>query len=291
MHYIERLNKVFDYIDDKIDASISLEDLAKVSCFSKYHFSRIFNAFVGESPFMFIQRIRLERANYLLRLKPETSITEIAMECGFNDLSVFSRQFTSHFNISPSALKKQKSNIRQTSDFKAKYFCSELKNYNNMEQLVEANIQSLPEKTIAYIKHIGSYKNNAGIYEKLFKQLYDWAGENDLLKHQPESIVIHYDDPEITPEDKQRLSVCISIPEDTEVSGIIGKTKIPSGKHYVARFKLKPQEIPMAWNWIYGEGIPSMGYRPADKIPYQIYPEPPKNGTLTILFCIPVEKN
>lgn len=294
IHYIERLNKVFDYIDENIDAQLNLDDLAKVSHFSKFHFSRIFSALVGETPFKFIQRIRLERANYLLRLKPKAKITEIAFECGFNDLAVFSRQFTLHFNISPTAFKKQniqQSNIHQTSSFKAKYFCSELKIYRDMEQLVEANIRSLPEKTIAYIKHIGSYRQNADIYEKLFNQLYDWAGKNSLLKHHPESISIHYDDPEITPEDKQRMNVCITVPEDTEVNGSIWKTTIPSGKYYVAKFKLKPQEIPMAWNWIYGEGIPSIGYHPIDKIPYQVYPEPPKEGILTIVFCIPVKKN
>lgn len=63
--------------------------------------------------------------------------------------------------------------------------------------------------------------------EKLFNQLYDWAGKNSLLKHHPESIVIHYDDPELTPEDKQRMNVCITVPEDTEVNGSIGKTTIP----------------------------------------------------------------
>lgn len=107
IHYIERLNKVFDYIDENIDAQLNLDDLAKVSHFSKFHFSRIFSALVGETPFKFIQRIRLERANYLLRLKPKAKITEIAFECGFNDLAVFSRQFTLHFNISPTALKKK----------------------------------------------------------------------------------------------------------------------------------------------------------------------------------------
>lgn len=87
------------------------------------------------------------------------------------------------------------------------------------------------------------------------------------------------------------MNVCITVPEDTEVNGSIGKTTIPYGKYYVAKFKLKPQEIPMAWNWIYGEGIPSIGYHPIEGIPYQVYPEPPKEGILTIVFCIFVKKN
>jgi Transcriptional regulator containing an amidase domain and an AraC-type DNA-binding HTH domain len=115
IHYIERLNKVFDYIDENIDAQLNLDDLTKVSHFSKFHFSRIFSALVGETPFKFIQRIRLERANYLLQLKPKAKKTEIAFECGFNDLAAFSRQFTLHFNISPTAFKKTKHTTEQYS--------------------------------------------------------------------------------------------------------------------------------------------------------------------------------
>src|SRR5690554_2169515 len=73
IHYIERLNKVFDYIDENIDAQLNLDDLAKVSHFSKFHFSRIFSALVGETPFKFIQRIRLERANHASLLCTSTS--------------------------------------------------------------------------------------------------------------------------------------------------------------------------------------------------------------------------
>src|SRR5690606_11991951 len=117
IHYIVRLNKVFDYIDENIDAQLNLEDLDKESHFSKFHFSRIFSALEGETPFKIIQRVRLEPANYLLRLKLKVKITEIAFECGFNDMAVFSRQFTLNFYISPTAIKKQniqQNNILQT---------------------------------------------------------------------------------------------------------------------------------------------------------------------------------
>ncbi len=55
-HYLERLNKVFDYIDENIESEFNLDDLAKTSNFSKFHFSRVFNAMVGETPFEFIQK-------------------------------------------------------------------------------------------------------------------------------------------------------------------------------------------------------------------------------------------
>ena len=60
--YVSRINKVIDYIDLHLDADLSLEELADVAQFSKYHFHRIFFAFMQETLFQYIQRLRLERA-------------------------------------------------------------------------------------------------------------------------------------------------------------------------------------------------------------------------------------
>lgn len=95
--YISRINKVLDYIEDNIDKDLSLPELAAESHFSKYHFSRIFDAMVGETSFKFIKRVRLEKAATRLRLYPDETITKIAFECGFNDLAVFSRNFSDFF--------------------------------------------------------------------------------------------------------------------------------------------------------------------------------------------------
>lgn len=99
--YISRINAVFDHIEKNLDRDLSLDELAQVSCFSKYHFSRIFDAMVGETPFEFIKRIRLEKAASLLRMYRRQSITEIALNCGYNNLEVFSRNFSRYFNQSP----------------------------------------------------------------------------------------------------------------------------------------------------------------------------------------------
>ena len=45
---------------------LKLEEVAKVACFSPYHFHRIFRAVVGETLHDFVKRLRLERALYLI---------------------------------------------------------------------------------------------------------------------------------------------------------------------------------------------------------------------------------
>lgn len=292
-YYAEKFNRVFDFIDKNLEQNISLDDLASISNFSKFHFSRIFSAKFGESPFNFISRIRLEKIKAFLLLKPTENVSDIAYNFGFNDPAVFSRQFKSHFGLSPTAYRKEKlkdSNKGQIAFQGSKYFCSEQKRHIIMKQLKEQKVANLPEMTIAYLQHFGAYRKSGEVYGQLFGKLLAWAGKNDLLKTDPKSIVIHYDDPTTTPDEKQRMRVCITIPSETNVNGEIGKTTLPSGKYFVGRFELKTEDLEKAWNWIYGEWLPKSGYKPADNVPFQMYPEEPKNGDFVIDFCVPIEK-
>ena len=135
--YISRINKTFDYIESNIEKSMTLEELANVANFSKFHFNRIFHSMVGETPFQFILRLRIERAATLIVTNKKESISEIAHKCGFSDISIFSRNFKSYFQISASQyratksnnsnLSQQDSNRRQSDEKPTQYFCPELK--------------------------------------------------------------------------------------------------------------------------------------------------------------------
>ena len=82
--YIERINKVIDYIELNLTNEIKLDDLAQIACLSKFHFHRIFNSFTNESLYSFVTRLRTERSAALL-LSQTKSITDIAFSCCFND--------------------------------------------------------------------------------------------------------------------------------------------------------------------------------------------------------------
>jgi len=46
--YVRRIHTVQDYIESNIDSSLSIEELADVAGFSKFHFHRIFKGIVDE---------------------------------------------------------------------------------------------------------------------------------------------------------------------------------------------------------------------------------------------------
>jgi AraC family transcriptional regulator len=60
-----------DHIERNMDRSFTLEELADIANFSKFHFSRIFWAITGETPFAFLMRIRMEKAAPLLLMNPK----------------------------------------------------------------------------------------------------------------------------------------------------------------------------------------------------------------------------
>ena len=111
--YLERIRTVLDYIDNHLAEELSVESLAKVACFSVFHFHRLFTAFMGESLSAYIRRLRLEWAANVIRSYPEMSITEAALNCGFSSSASFARAFKQHFGRSASAWRLLQSNRRK----------------------------------------------------------------------------------------------------------------------------------------------------------------------------------
>jgi AraC-like DNA-binding protein len=84
------------------NAALALADLAREAATSPYHFLRIFRQLVGMTPHQFVLRTRLHRAAVRLRRSDET-ISAIAFDAGFNDLSTFNRRFRRLMGASPGA--------------------------------------------------------------------------------------------------------------------------------------------------------------------------------------------
>ena len=116
--YAQRINRVIDYLSENLDRQVKLEELAKVACFSEFHFHRIFRAVSGETLNNFTNRLRLEKAARLLRYSDQ-SLTDIALDCGFSSSATFSRAFRSGYDTSPSW-------FRKSGEIKKSKICKEL---------------------------------------------------------------------------------------------------------------------------------------------------------------------
>ncbi|TJU97701.1 MAG: AraC family transcriptional regulator [Mesorhizobium sp.] len=88
----KRVAEAVRRIELDADRPVSLSVLADEAATSPYHFLRTFRQVAGMTPYQFLLKIRLHRAAVRLRMSNDT-ISAIAFEAGFNDLSTFNRRF------------------------------------------------------------------------------------------------------------------------------------------------------------------------------------------------------
>lgn len=105
-NYQDRMQRVLDHIDRHLDGDLDLDTVSQVAAFSKFHFQRQFTATFGLSLHRYVQLARLKRASHQLASKGAPSVTEIAMEAGYDAPDAFARAFRQRFGQSPSSFRK-----------------------------------------------------------------------------------------------------------------------------------------------------------------------------------------
>jgi effector-binding domain-containing protein len=66
---------------------------------------------MNETPNVFINRVRLEKAAHLLKAGIDSSIAEVADECGFSSAAVFNRSFKEFYKMTPVVFSKSPSTL------------------------------------------------------------------------------------------------------------------------------------------------------------------------------------
>lgn len=309
--YSARINRVLDYIETRLDRELNLEELARVASFSPFHFHRLFRAALGESLGRFIQRLRLERAARSLLSEPAKPVTHVALDCGFTSSAAFTRSFRARFGCSPSAYRRSgplpERNPGTSESKPGQAFRNGWKSFPEDSVHIEyrtgmevwrmdkekrsVEVRDVPARTVAYVRHVGPYKGDAALFGRLFERLFRWAGPRNLVRPgETQTLVIYHDDPEITAEQRQRVSACLTVPEGTRGEGEIGTLVIPAGRCAVTRFVVRPDGFQQAWDWVYGTWLPQSGYAPDDRPCYELYPEERRaDGSFVIDIYAPVK--
>ena len=97
---LERLAPVFTYIGERYKEKLTVQQLADIAGLSRYHFSRLFKEATDKSLIEYVNMIRINKAENMLRSK-SMNISEIALETGFSDIYYFSRTFKKLKKVSP----------------------------------------------------------------------------------------------------------------------------------------------------------------------------------------------
>jgi len=93
------------YVAVHLHSKIDLGDLAKVASFSRCKFNRVFKASFGCTPGQYVRRMRIARAQNLMKSSCGP-LREIAAECGFAHQGHLTRVFTRLAGITPAAFRR-----------------------------------------------------------------------------------------------------------------------------------------------------------------------------------------
>ena len=275
--YIRRIHKVQDYIEYHIGQPLSVGELADAAGFSKYHFSRIFQGMLQEPLAHYVNRIRMEKALFLLAHRADKNLTDIAYELGLLDSAAFSRAFKNYYGISPRQYRKEYSKNCKDSFLLSEYN----KNTAKIEWVGDPfpvtgqiTIENLEEKQVAYVRHTGTYETLAKEYGGLIQTLFTHAKEQHFLVNGFNWVLaMYHDNPEFGEESQFRTSLCLTVPEDIQIQedGILGRMKLEGGLYAVGHFQIQQEQYGDAWNYMYREWITGSGYVPRDYNPFEVY--------------------
>ncbi len=268
---MDRVNRAIDFILRNLDQSLKLEAVAKVACFSPFHFHRIFRLLVGEPLNEFVKRVRLERALVLMsqkgwatRRKP--SLTDIALACGFDSSSDFSRCFKQRYEVPPSRF--DVASFRRKRREEWQLATSGPEHRNRLKRLnaganpdgFEVRLRQLPPRCVAYIRVMDSFREGgvAGAVARLMQ----WAEPRGQADGQ--WLGYMWDDPEITAHENCRYDIGLEVPTLIP-AGEVGRLEFPA---------MQVAEVEMhggidlelrALDWIFGTWLPASGFVPTEQ--------------------------
>jgi AraC family transcriptional regulator len=280
-YYNQRINCVIDYIEENLETKFSLDDLAGVAKFSKYHFHRIFKAITGETLNDYKKRIKMEKSCRQVLIHKKKSLTKIAFEMGYNSSANFSRDFYNYYNLSPSKVRTTEKHPLTREIFTG----------SNLN-LSFKGIENIPDQQTIYDRVTSGYDPKT--IGKAFMELYNYFQEKHFNLSVEQMIGIGYDDPDYTPPEKCRYDACVVVNGNIDNLDIFpyNKKVLKGGKYAVFLFEGRSEQFFPAWDIIFREWVVTSQYVPDNRphlemyLPYEHY----KNGLFKAYLCLPVEK-
>jgi len=275
--YQARLNAVENFVAQHPDRPHSLEALAELAHLSKFHFHRVHHALTGETVQAMVNRVRLEAAAATLVYQKTRSITDVALAHGFSSSANFTRAFTRHFNVSPSAYRTD-SKIGKAPD-------APVRDAGRVELAVDVVEQ--PEVTLAYLRRRGSYVHNE--IEALHVAVANWVESRGCAAAEPMSLGVMWSDSAVADEEHWVYDACVAVQPGTSPDREVALQTLAAGRIARIEVPLRDENHQVAvdlgryWDWLVRDWWLSSGYGLRSVASYERYLEGER-----VQLCLPI---
>lgn len=267
--YRKRIDKVTGHIRAHLAEPLSLHVLAELAGFSPFHFYRLFAAFVGETLGEYVRRLRLQRAYQLLLLTRRT-VTDIALESGYETPAAFTRAFQQAFHLSPSALR------RQGRLAGAAALAASPRN-TLWRYPMEPEIRTYPDRTIIFVSSYGMMDRNFNKAARRSFEILSGFLNQQRAWHKVDTCLGICPDGDDVAWEKARYDGAYFLKPGQEIApqGEIQTAIVPGGRFAVFLHHGIYDTLWQTWNAIYRDWLPGSGYQLRDVQPYEVYVDDP----------------
>jgi len=268
--YYERINRVRRYIREHMDEPLNREELAQIAGFSVIHFHRLFTAHVGENITAYVRRVRMERAAQQL-LAQTANITQIALDCGYETHSAFSKAFKQYFSVSPTE-------FRELNPTAAGHLIYRQFFYNRKGQRMQPlEIRTLPDLKVLYARATELMTSPAfqSANQAAFGQLMRFLSTHNLMEKMSHCIAIYPDEVEVGKEARFDAGVIFADGVEPAAADGLAYQTLPGGRWAVFRHVGPYDTLWQTWQAALRDWLPTSGEELRDAIPFEDYVDDP----------------
>jgi AraC family transcriptional regulator len=284
MDSAERLAAVLAHIEAHLDAPLDIPRLAAVAAWSPFHFHRQFSAAFALGTWCYVQLLRLKRATWALAFRPARTVTDIALEAGYDSPEAFSRAFRRHTGQSPSAFRA----APDWASWQAAFAAAGTVRRQHMRphfRLQDVTVVAFPETRVALLAHRG----DPGSLPASITRFIAWRRENHLPPALSATFNIAHDDPQAVAPADFRMDLCAATGRAIAPNpqGVVAGV-IPGGRCARLRHTGPDEGLEAAARFLYGEWLPQSGEALRDYPLFlqrvRFFPDVPESEAVIDLF-------
>lgn len=251
----KRLARVVEAIHAEPARDHNLDSLADLAALSRFHFSRVYTAMMGEGVLATVRRVRLYRASQML-VQGRLPIAQVAADVGYGSLAGFTRAFSEAYGCPPAA-------FRRRGDLRAPNRNPKVKG----NQMYPVEIRQHGPRRLAAIPHKGPYMLIGQAFEKLGATI----GPRGLFPRMGAMVAAYYDSPSDTDPQALRSHAAFECPEDLALDPPLTEVRLPGGVHAVLTHRGPYADLQTAYDHLFGSWLAGSGHIPADSPVYEVY--------------------